>query len=177
MSFFNLPKPKPFHYEPRYYKPEEEPDENGNEVTEREKLERKLKRSWGFSSSTTRNHRPMSSIFLIAGVTVVLVLFIGSKGFVRLFEAFAKKPQSEYSEAEPPEYYIHKYYQGDTLVCDTIYQGRLGGPYAEVIDSLAYMAFRGEFGDDKQMRAELGDQYEIVKRRLDQLNEEYERSY
>lgn len=175
-SFFNPPKPRQFHYEPRYYKPEEEPDENGNEATEREKLERKLKRSWNFSGSTTRNRRPMFSIFIIAGVTVLLVIFIGSKGFLRMFEVFGKKPQTEFSEMEPPAYRIHKYYQGDTLVCDTIYKGEIGGIFSRRIDSLAFLAFRGDFGDDEQMREKLGDEYEIVKMRLDQILEDYERT-
>ena len=175
-SLFNPPKPRQFHYEPRYYKPEEEPDENGNPPSDREKLARKLKQAWGFSGSTNHNRRPMLSVFLIAGVVVILVIFMGSKGFVRMFEAFGKKPQSEFSEMEPPAYRIYKYYKGDTLVCDTIYNGEIGGIFAPRVDSLAWMAFRGELGDDEQMREKLGDEYEIVKMRLDQILEDYERT-
>ena len=172
-SFFNPPKPRQFHYEPRYYKPEEEPGKDGKEPTDREKLERKLEQSWKFGRSSTQKRRSMFSIVMIAGVTLLIVLFIGSKSFTRLFEIFGNRPKTEYTEAEQPSYRI---YRDSTGHCDTIYKGEIGGIFARRIDSLAILAFRGDFGDDEQMKKELGEEYEIVKMRMDQLNEEYERS-
>ena len=172
-SFFNPPKPRQFHYEPRYYKPEEETGKDGKEPTDREKLERKLEQSWKFGRSATQKRRSMFSIVMIAGVTLLIVLFIGSKSFTRLFEIFGNRPKSEFTEAEQPSYRI---YRDSTGRCDTIYQGEIGGIFSRRIDSLAILAFRGEFGDDEQMKEKLGDEYEIVRMKMDQLNEEYERA-
>lgn len=172
-SFFNPPKPRQFHYEPRYYKPEEELGKDGKEPTDREKLERKLEQSWKFGRSATQKRRSMFSIVMIAGVTLLIVLFIGSKSFTRLFEIFGNRPKSEFTEAEQPSYRI---YRDSTGRCDTIYQGEIGGIFSRRIDSLAILAFRGEFGDDEQMKEKLGEEYEIVRMKMDQLNEEYERA-
>ncbi len=172
-SFFNPPKPRQFHYEPRYYKPEEEPGKDGKEPTDREKLERKLEQSWKFGRSSTQKRRSMFSIVMIAGVTLLIVLFIGSKSFTRLFEIFGNRPKTEFTEAEQPSYRI---YRDSTGRCDTIYQGEIGGIFSRRIDSLAILAFRGEFGDDEQMKEKLGEEYEIVRMKMDQLNEEYERA-
>ena len=172
-SFFNPPKPRQFHYEPRYYKPEEEPGKDGKEPTDREKLERKLEQSWKVGRSATQKRRSMFSIVMIAGVTLLIVLFIGSKSFTRLFEISGNRPKSEFTEAEQPSYRI---YRDSTGRCDTIYQGEIGGIFSRRIDSLAILAFRGEFGDDEQMKEKLGEEYEIVRMKMDQLNEEYERA-
>ena len=112
-------------------------------------------------------------ILLIAGVTLLIVLFIGSKSFTRLFEIFGNRPKTEFTEAEQPSYRI---YRDSTGRCDTIYQGEIGGIFSRRIDSLAILAFRGEFGDDEQMKEKLGEEYEIVRMKMDQLNEEYERA-
>ena len=137
-------------------------------------MKRKLDQSWKFGQSAKQKKRPMFSIVMIAGVTLLIVLFISSKSFTRLFEIFGNKPKVEKMEEEPQVYRI---YRDSTGRCDTLFMGPIGGIFSRRIDSLAILAFRGDFGDDEQMRKELGDEYEIVKMRMDQLNEEYERSY
>ena len=138
-------------------------------------MKRKLDQSWKFGQSAKQKKRPMFSIVMIAGVTLLIVLFISSKSFTRLFEVFGSKPKVEVdAEAEQPDYRV---YVDSTGQRDTLFMGPIGGIFSRRIDSLAILAFRGDFGDDEQMRKELGDEYEIVKMRMDQLNEEYERSY
>ena len=125
------------------------------------------------NGETAKINRIIRSLNGIVDHAVLIVLFIGSKSFTRLFEIFGNRPKTEFTEAEQPSYRI---YRDSTGRCDTIYQGEIGGIFSRRIDSLAILAFRGEFGDDEQMKEKLGDEYEIVRMKMDQLNEEYERA-
>ena len=142
-------------------------------MTPQEKLERKLDQSWKYGRSAKHKQRSMFSIVMIAGITLLIVIFIGSKSFTRMFEVFGSKPKVETIVEEPPAYRV---FCDSTGHCDTLYMDSpIGGIFSRRIDSLAILAFHGDFGDDEQMKKELGDEYEIVKMRMDQLNEEYER--
>lgn len=173
-SFFHPQKPRQFTYEPRFYRLEDEKDENGRERTEEEKLAIRLENSWS-SKRTVRSRRgPNRSIVFVVAITALLIFFISSKAFTRMFEVFGKQPQDNgVAATEQPQHWV---VTDSTGIRDTIYKGDIGGIFSNRIDSLAMLGFLGEFGDNEQMKKKLGDEYEMVKMRMDQLNEEYERT-
>jgi hypothetical protein len=172
--FFHPEKPRQFNYEPRFYRPENDKDEQGNERTEGEKLAQKLDHAWGNRRSAQTRRGGNRSILILVAVVALIVLFISSKAFTRMFEVFGSKPENSgiVTDGQPQRWVV----TDSTGRRDTLTQGNIGGIFADRIDSLAILAFRGEFGNDEQMQQALGNEYPIVKRRMDQLNEEYERT-
>lgn len=172
-SFFHQQKPREFTYIPRYYSPENEKDENGSELSEQEKRAKRLESAWDARRSHRPRRAPQLSIALVCVGVVMLVVFINSKAFVRLFEVFGQ--QQTPTETVSPE-------QADFIVKvdstghrDTIYNEGIGGMFSNRIDSLAIMGFTNYWKNTEEMKKALGDEYEIVKMRMDQMNEEYER--
>lgn len=174
-SFFHQQKPREFTYIPRYYNPENEKDENGNERSEEEKRAKRLENAWDVRRSHRPRRAPQLSIALVCVGVVMLVVFINSKAFVRLFEIFGQQTTpTETVSPEKADYFVKV---DSTGTRDTIYNEGIGGMFAHRIDSLALMGFTNYWGSSDAMKKALGDEYEIVKMRMDQMNEEYEREF
>lgn len=177
-TFFHRPKPKQFHYEPRFYNPDNEKDENGNELSEEEKRENRMHRSWEDNRDSRSTRRSPRTIIWLVVIAAFILYVIGSKAFNRM-TTYMGTPEVPTEQPAPSEKVLG-YAKDSTGKVETLCRGEIGGPFYHRIDSIALAKFSEMPVNQKdwpafyaKMKAELGDEYELVRERLNEICNDY----
>jgi len=181
-TFFHRPRPRQFEYKPRFYNPEKDPDDSGEGLDQKEQFARRLHREWDSSRTTTTRRRtnPTSIIWLVLGI-VLIIYFIHSKAFTTITNYFGGGNASSQNIAAVDSSAVINWDTDSTeILADTSAAsayakqvmnegGPVGGPFAEILEQKARKVIAGEYGDDRACRQALGDEYDLVMSKVEEI--------